>query len=103
LIASEQTPDTPTVSEAIEIAESSTQIDEYDPTRELEGVHPKLRSCKTCVHANVCKLFEVQAIHTQRLEELAKRSNITLDITPPEAIGVACSEHSSGTIKEQKP
>ena len=104
MIASEETPQTPTVPEAIEIAsEASETIDAYDPTRELEGVHPRLRSCKTCVKANVCKLFEVQAILTERLAELAKRSNITLDITPPEAIGVACSEHLSGTIKESKP
>ena len=104
MIASEETPNTPTVSEAIEIAsEASETIDAYDPSRELEGVHPKLRSCSTCVKANVCKIFEIQAIHTQRLEELAKRSNITLDITPPEAIGVACSEHLSGTTKESKP
>jgi hypothetical protein len=91
LIGSEQTPT------------EGVTITEFDPRREIEGVHPKLRSCKTCVHANVCMIFEVQAIHTQRLEELSKRSNITLDITPPEAIGVACSEHTSGTTKESKP
>ncbi len=105
MISSEETPTTPTVHEAIEIAsESTTSIDEYDPKRELpDGVHPKERSCKTCIHASVCKIFEVQALHVQRLEELSKRSNVTLNILPPEAIGAGCSAHDSGTVKESKP
>ena len=104
MIASEETPSTPTVAEATELAEESTvSIDEFDPSRELpDGVHPKERSCKTCIHASVCKIFEVQAIHTQRLEELSKRSNVTLNILPPEAIGAGCSAHESGTKKTDK-
>ena len=75
---------------------------EFDPARELpEGIPARIRSCKSCVHVNVCKIFEVQAIHTQRLEELAKRSNVTLDITPPEEIGVRCSEYHSGVEKTE--
>jgi hypothetical protein len=98
MIASE--PTTPTVAEATTIAnESTVSIDEFDPSREIEGVHPKQRSCKTCIHASVCKIFEVQALHAQRLEELAKRSNVTLNILPPEAIGAGCSSYESGTIK----
>jgi hypothetical protein len=85
---------------------SSTEgvkITEFDPERELpDGVHPKQRSCKSCIHASVCKIFEVEALHAQRLEELAKRSNVTLNILPPEAIGAGCSAFESGTIKTGK-
>ena len=94
MIASSETETTPTT--------EGVKLTEFDPKREIEGVHPKIRSCKSCIHASVCKIYEVQAIHVQRLAEMSKRSNITLDITPPEAIGVGCSEYESGTIKTDK-
>ena len=80
--------------------EETVTIEAIDPARELpEGIPPAIRSCKSCVHAKVCKIFEVQAIHAKRLEELSKRSNITLDIMPPEEIGARCSEYTSGVTK----
>ena len=91
--------------EQLPTQEETVTIDVLDPARELpkrelqEGIPPAIRSCNSCVHNKVCKIFEVQAIHTQRLEELAKRSKITLDILPPEEIGARCSEYSSGATK----
>ena len=80
--------------------EETVTIEAIDPARELpEGIPPAIRSCKSCVHAKVCKIFEVQATHVQRMEELAKRSKLTLDIMPPEEIGARCSEYSSGVTK----
>lgn len=79
--------------------ESSTTIEEFDPTREIEGVHPKIRSCKSCIHASVCKIFEFQAISAKQLEEIAKRSNVVIDITPPEEIGARCGAYKSDTYK----
>ena len=80
--------------------ENSLDIQEFDPAREIqEGIPNKIRSCKSCVHAQVCKIFEVQTIHVQRLAELAKRSTVELDLTPPEEIGARCGAYSSGVAK----
>jgi hypothetical protein len=80
--------------------EETVTIEALDPARELpEGIPPAIRSCKSCIHAKVCKVFEVQAIHVGRINELSKRAGITIDILPPEQIGSRCSEYSSGVTK----
>lgn len=84
------------------INESTTSIEEYDPARELaesnaSRIPAGIKSCKSCVHAKVCKIYEVEAIHVQRLEELAKRSQVEIDVFPPEAIGARCSEYKAVT------
>lgn len=60
----------------------------------VEGISPSIRSCKSCSKVAVCKLFEIQAIHSEKLKETAKRSGITLDIFDPEFLGARCSEYS---------
>lgn len=84
--------------------EETTDIEEFDPAREIQDardtqnrVPAGLRSCKSCIHASVCKIFEVEAIHAQRLAELAKRSNVELDIFEPEAIGARCGAYKAVT------
>ena len=88
--------------ENLEEIEKSVSIDEYDPSREIEGVHPKIRSCKSCIHASVCKIFEFQVQTSNQLKEIAKRSSVELDITPPEEIGARCGSYQSDTFKEPK-
>lgn len=85
--------------ENLQEIEDSVSIDEFDPEREIEGVHPKIRSCKSCIHASVCKIFEFQVQSSNQLAEIAKRSTVELDITPPEEIGARCGSYVSGITK----
>ncbi len=80
-------PTTPTVREAIDIANESQSIYAEDP---VGFTH---KSCHTCEHVKVCKIFEVQAIHNEKVKKLTENSGIKLRLYPAEALATGCSEY----------
>lgn len=66
-----------------------------------DGVSPKIRSCKSCVKAHVCSIYINYVQMVEHLKGIAKTSQVTLDLFPPEHIGQRCSGFISGTTKEQ--
>ena len=85
------TPETPTVSEALEIVSEATESPQIEEsTGEIQA---SMKSCKSCQKMKTCIFFRQQIAHEKSMAEQAGQMLIQLDMFPAEHIGARCSEY----------